>query len=80
MRVKVPDSTSAIHCICGYVQENGPTPGLGDHLAAGLHKVGITRQRYVAAKKAIGLKGGCGCGRRQRRLNEWGRKIGIGAS
>jgi hypothetical protein len=76
-RARVPINTPRIYCHCGYVQE-GVTLGLGDMLAAGLHKVGITRQRYVRAKRAVGLKPKCGCGRRQRKLNELGRKIGIG--
>lgn len=77
IRARVPATTPRIHCCCGYTQEGGPTPGLGDYVAIGLHKVGVTRERYVRAKRALGLKG-CGCGRRQRKLNELGRKVGIG--
>jgi hypothetical protein len=53
-------------------------PGLGDHVAAVLHRVGLTKQRYVRAKLAIGLRGKCGCSKRQQQLNGMGRKIGIG--
>lgn len=77
VQAPVPASTPRVFCVCGYVQEGGPIPGLGDYVAAGLHKVGITRERYVRVKRRLGLKG-CGCGKRQRKLNELGRKVGIG--
>ena len=48
-------------------------PGLGDMVAAGLAAVGITKERV---SKALGKP--CGCGKRQQRLNELGRKLGIG--
>ena len=50
-----------------------PKPGLGDMVAAGLSAIGITKQRV---SKLAG--GDCGCAKRQRALNELGRKIGIG--
>jgi hypothetical protein len=65
-------------CCCGYRQLSGITPGLGDQVAAVLHKVGITPERYAAAKAAVGLKRRCGCHGRQRKLNAIGRKLGIG--
>lgn len=52
--------------------DHGP-PGLGDMVAAGLSAVGITKERV---SKAFGRP--CGCGGRQKALNELGRKIGIG--
>lgn len=48
-------------------------PGLGDMVAAGLSAVGITKERV---SKAIGKP--CGCAKRQEKLNELGRKFGIG--
>ena len=48
-------------------------PGLGDMVAAGLAAVGITKARV---SKAIGKP--CGCAKRQERLNELGRRLGIG--
>jgi hypothetical protein len=47
--------------------------GLGDMVADGLAAVGITKERV---SKAIGRP--CGCGKRQEKLNEIGRKLGIG--
>lgn len=47
--------------------------GLGDMVAAGLTKVGITKERV---SRLLGRP--CGCAERQRRLNELGRKVGIG--
>lgn len=48
-------------------------PGLGDMVAAGLERVGITKDRV---SKAIGKP--CGCAKRQEALNRIGRKFGIG--
>jgi hypothetical protein len=47
--------------------------GLGDMVASALSAVGITKDRV---SKAIGKP--CGCAKRQQRLNELGRKFGIG--
>lgn len=47
--------------------------GLGDMVADGLAAVGITKERV---SKAIGRP--CGCGKRQEKFNELGRKFGIG--
>lgn len=48
-------------------------PGLGDMVKAGLSAIGITEERV---SKAIGRP--CGCSERAEKLNELGRKIGIG--
>lgn len=50
-----------------------PKPGLGDRVASALAAVGITKERV---SKALGKP--CGCAKRQQRLNELGRRIGIG--
>lgn len=68
---KLPDFAKSVRCFCGYRQLAVP-PGLGDRVAAVLARVGITEQRYRAAKRAIGLRGDCNCKQRQRRLNELG--------
>lgn len=47
--------------------------GLGDMVKAGLSAIGITEERV---SKAIGRP--CGCGKRAEKLNEIGRKFGIG--
>lgn len=49
------------------------SPGLGDIVAAGLAAVGITKERV---SKALGRP--CGCAERQKKLNDLGRKLGIG--
>ena len=51
----------------------GKPRGLGDIVKAGLSAIGITEERV---SKAIGRP--CGCGARAEKLNELGRKIGIG--
>jgi hypothetical protein len=48
-------------------------PGLGDMVKSGLSAIGITEERVSAA---IGRP--CGCSERAEKLNELGRKIGIG--
>jgi hypothetical protein len=48
-------------------------PGLGDMMAAGLASVGITKERV---SRVLGRD--CGCAKRQQRLNDLGRKLGIG--
>lgn len=48
-------------------------PGLGDMVKAGLSAIGITEERVSAA---IGKP--CGCSERAEKLNELGRRIGIG--
>ena len=49
------------------------TQGLGDLVAAALSAVGITKERV---SKAIGRP--CGCAKRQEKLNNIGRRFGIG--
>lgn len=48
-------------------------PGLGDMVKSTLSAIGITEERV---SKAIGRP--CGCGKRAEKLNELGRKFGIG--
>ena len=66
------DVVPPIRCFCGFVQYQHP-PGLGDRTAIALAKCGITEHRYKKAKRAIGLKGDCGCKKRQQRLNRLGK-------
>ncbi len=73
----VPVNASNIHCSCGHKQPSLEA-GLGDILAATLHNVGITKRRYNRLRKAVGLKKPCRCRERQKRLNEIGRRVGIG--
>jgi len=67
------------HVILWEVCDEGPNkqPGLGDIVAAGLDAVGITKERVQAVASAVGVKD-CGCKKRQEKLNELGRKFGIG--
>ena len=48
-------------------------PGLGDRVASALAAIGITKERV---SKALGRP--CGCAKRQAKLNDLGRKLGIG--
>lgn len=81
LRGVVRTETPRVFCHgCGYVQENGPVPGLGDYIAAVLRRVGITQTRYLTVKRWLGFVPKCGCRRRQKKLNALGRWIGIGKS
>lgn len=52
--------------------------GLGDMVANGLAKVGITKARAQAVANAVGVKD-CGCSKRQAKLNVIGREwLGVG--
>jgi hypothetical protein len=50
-----------------------PKPGLGDMVKSWLSAIGITEERV---SKAIGRP--CGCSERAKKLNELGRRVGIG--
>lgn len=52
---------------------SAPKPGLGDMVSAGLAAVGITPERV---SKVLGRP--CGCKKRAAKLNELGKRIGIG--
>lgn len=56
-----------------YADAPPASPGLGDMVAAGLSAVGITPERVSAV---IGRP--CGCKERQAKLNDIGRRFGIG--
>lgn len=49
--------------------------GLGDYTEQLLAKIGVNKDRYAAAKAAVGLPPECGCAERQEQLNEWGRRV-----
>jgi hypothetical protein len=59
-------------------QASATSAGLGDLVEAGLTKVGITKERYIAAKGAVGLKRRCNCDGRREMLNRLGKAVGIG--
>lgn len=73
IRARVPAGADRIVCLCDYEQLGGVTPGLGDWIAAGLHRIGVTRYRYQLLKKRLGLKPTCKCPQRQQSLNAIGR-------
>ena len=50
--------------------------GLGDMVASSLAAVGITKERAQAMASAVGVKD-CGCAKRQAKLNELGKKLGL---
>lgn len=57
----------------GRTVRSSATPGLGDMVSAGLAAVGITPERV---SKVLGRP--CGCKDRAAKLNELGRRVGIG--
>lgn len=75
IRARVPAAAERIVCICDYEQLGGVTPGLGDWIAAGLHRIGVTRYRYQKLKKWLGFQPTCKCPQRQKALNAFGRLV-----
>lgn len=55
------------------IEHQRKKPGLGDIVKSGLSAIGITEERV---SKALGKP--CGCGKRAEKLNELGKKFGIG--
>lgn len=45
--------------------------GLGDWVEGLLSSVGITKDRYAAAKEFLGMPPDCGCNERQKQLTDW---------
>ena len=52
-------------------------PGLGDLAGAFFASVGVTEERYRAAKSALGLDPECNCDARKKWLNEMGHRLGV---
>lgn len=52
-------------------------PGLGDIVATGLSRIGITKSRAQRVAAAFGIAD-CGCSRRRAALNALGKRFGIG--
>jgi hypothetical protein len=78
---------------CGYVAKRLPTYrecrpvpekvwrpiAVGDLVEKGLTAIGITKERVEAITRTAGKPGGCGCGARQKWLNEVGNDVQIAA-
>lgn len=74
---------------CGYVAKRLPTYRrcaavrddawqplpIGDLVERGLTAIGITKERVEKLTRTEGKPGGCGCGARQKWLNEVGNKV-----
>lgn len=54
-----------------------PPPGLGDHTERLLKSLGVTPDRYRAAKELFGLAPTCGCEERKAWLNRVGQWFGM---
>ena len=52
-------------------------PGLGDLTEGFFMSLGITQERYLAVKAAIGLDPECNCDARKKWLNELGGRLGV---
>lgn len=69
--------------VCGSFGNNPKPPkattsfqGLGDLVEAGLTRIGITKESWIAWKDAHGWPPTCNCDARRIWLNEFGRKFG----
>lgn len=49
--------------------------GLGDKIESMLTKLGVTKERYIALKKRLGLIPECNCLKRKELLNKLGRSL-----
>ena len=54
-----------------------PKPGLGDLAGEFFSSLGISEERYKAAKAALHLDPKCGCADRRKWLNELGEQLGV---
>jgi len=55
-----------------------PPPGLGDYTESLLQSIGVTKERYQAAKQIFGLSPDCSCDARREWLNrvsDWWRSF-----
>jgi hypothetical protein len=52
-------------------------PRLGDRIGSALESVGVTPERWAAAKAEIGLPATCGCASRREWLNKLDEKLGL---
>jgi hypothetical protein len=59
------------------VNDEASPPGLGDVAKAFFESVGVTEERYRAAKEALGLDPTCRCDDRRKWLNAMGRRLGV---
>lgn len=74
-RVTFPDCGNLV-AECGRAVV--PLPGLGDYTESLLNSLGITKERYQAAKHLFGLAPTCHCEQRKQWLNrvsDWWRKL-----
>lgn len=61
--------------VCG---QSPSQPGLGDYTEAMLQSIGVTKERYQAAKQLFGLSPTCDCDQRKEWLNrvsDWWRSF-----
>ena len=61
-----------------YGLKTSEQPGLGDYTESLLQSVGITKERYVAAKEMFGLAPTCNCDSRRdwlNRVSDWWRSL-----
>lgn len=68
-----PDAIPPIYRTCG----PSPQPGLGDYTEQLLSSIGVTKDRYSAAKELFGLAPTCNCETRKEWLNKVGAWLGL---
>lgn len=47
----------------------------GDKTEKWLKSFGVTKERWIEAKKLFGMRPACNCGNRQDKMNEWDKKV-----
>lgn len=69
-----------LHCLCGNVvtdESKQHDIGLGDYTEQLLSTIGVTKDRYAAAKELFGLAPTCNCETRKAWLNKVGAWLGL---
>lgn len=66
------DSPEPVEHVCGRVA----APKLGDRVEAALTAVGVTKERWISLKKALGLPPTCSCDSRKLYLDRLGDEVG----
>jgi hypothetical protein len=59
------------------LNDGASPPGLGDLARAFFVSVGVTEERYRAAKESLGLDPTCRCDDRRKWLNAMGQRLGV---
>jgi hypothetical protein len=58
-----------------WLKHKSPRRAFGTLVAHALNKIGYTKERHLAIKKKLRLSPTCGCAKREKSLNQFGRRV-----